>query len=174
LKGVTDFEEDGILETGVAYLYNQEWLRRGFYGRNAYFVQQDSVFWKADLWKRTGGVKRGLRFAGDYYLWLQFAKFTPLYTLNKEISCFRTRPGQLSEDMKKYREEQASISRESGALNFIVKVFFWTSGKFSGKRAVSLFAFLYRLFFPGRQKVYFEPGKKNDPTVAFANYYLPL
>jgi len=113
LKGITSYidERGRTLSHGRCYLYAQQLLRRGLYGREAYFVQQDSVFWRADLWNASGGLDASFRLAGDYDLWMRFAEQVPLYTLNVSVSSFRNVPGQLSEDLVAYRAEQDRIVR---------------------------------------------------------------
>ena len=48
LKGITSYinTDNKITNSGLCLVYNKEWLKMGIYGRNAYFVHQDSVFWK--------------------------------------------------------------------------------------------------------------------------------
>jgi len=174
VKGITNFtdEESGEVKEGYGYIYNQNWIQKGIYGRNAYFIQQDSVFWKSNLWKQSGEIQKGLRYAGDYYLWLQFSKYSPLISINKAVSCFRKRSGQLSGDMKKYRLEQLSLSQEHGCLNFRVKLFFWIASKFQGPRGVFFFKKLYPVFYLDRQKQYIDFHTNNEPILKSARTYL--
>jgi glycosyltransferase involved in cell wall biosynthesis len=174
VKGITDYvEKDGKLPVkGTCFLYNQKWIHMGIYGRNAYFIHQDSVFWKAELWKKSGEIKNTLQYAGDYYLWLQCAKYAPLYSLNKEVSCFRTRKGQLTEEMQKYREEQALLSKEQGFLNFKIKLFFWTKQRFSKKLFSPFFVFIYRIFFQDTQTSYIEFDEKDTPFIKKTKSYI--
>lgn len=60
LKGITSYinDESDLTQSGVCNFYNRDWLAKGIYGLDAYFVQQDSVFWRSDLWKRVGGIDR--------------------------------------------------------------------------------------------------------------------
>ena len=48
LKGITSYinTDNKITNSGLCLVYNKEWLKMGIYGRNAYFVHQDSVFGK--------------------------------------------------------------------------------------------------------------------------------
>jgi glycosyltransferase involved in cell wall biosynthesis len=77
LKGITSFIKDddlSIFKKGVPYIYSQDWITRGIYGRDTYFIQQDSVFWRKELWTMSGGANSKLKLAGDYDLWIRFAK----------------------------------------------------------------------------------------------------
>ena len=107
LKGVTSYiDEDSVfLRAGKVHLYDRGWLHAGVYGRDLYFVQQDSVFWRAALWASAGHFPSTLCLAGDYWLWSRFAEFAPLYSLPVPLSCFRRRSGQLSENRSGYVDE---------------------------------------------------------------------
>lgn len=152
LKGITSVAGTDGTQTGDCLLYNQSWIRRGIYGRNAYFIHQDSVFWKSGLWEKSGGLRGDLRYAGDYDLWIRFAAHAPLWSLNRAVSVFRKRPGQLSEDMTSYRAEQQRISSEAGLLNLLVKLFFWLSAR--GTLLKRLCHALYPFVFWGRNRYY--------------------
>lgn len=108
LKGITSYidESSNITSYGKCHFYNQEWLKQGVYGRDLYFVQQDSVFWRDILWKKIGsGIDTSYNYAGDYWLWTAFAEHAELYSLNARVSCFRERRGQLSESKEEYMKE---------------------------------------------------------------------
>ena len=126
LKGITSYidEQGRSLSAGKCYLYAQELIRRGLYGREAYFIQQDSVFWRAALWRNAGGLNETFRLAGDYELWMRFAEREALYTLNSPVSCFRKASGQLSENMANYREEQQRIERPCSLHDMCLRGFF--------------------------------------------------
>lgn len=111
LKGITSYinESSTIYQAGNCFLYDQKWIEKGVYGREAYFIQQDSVFWRSDLWKSVGNIDSSLRLAGDYYLWIQFAKKAPLYTVKAYVSCFRKVKGQQSQDFEAYMRECSNI-----------------------------------------------------------------
>lgn len=118
LKGITSYidEEGTLIEEGLCYLYHRPWIREGIYGREAYFIQQDSVFWRECLWRQAGGIDTRYKRAGDYYLWRAFAAHEPLYSLKLPVSCFRRSKGQLSEDWASYRKECAEMVPESGSF----------------------------------------------------------
>jgi hypothetical protein len=107
-------------------MYAQELIRRGLYGREAYFIQQDSVFWRAELWRASGGLDQTFRLAGDYDLWMRFAAREPLYTLDFPVSCFRKVRGQLSGDLAAYRQEQQRIERPCTIGDKLLRGFFAT------------------------------------------------
>lgn len=165
-------ESSRLMEVNPSYVYNQEWIRLGIYGRNAYFIHEDSVFWRAELWEKTGPIDVTLRYAGDYYLWLKFAKLTQLYSLNKRVSCFRKRSGQLSENMAGYRKEQAGISQERGLLNLRVKLFFWTRQHIPWNFLFPFTIFCYKIIFSNRQTEYIEVGVTDEPFISKVQSYI--
>ena len=82
------------------------WIRKGYCdNRISGFLQQESMFWKADLWNKAGGIDSKYRLAGDYHLWVKFAGFATLFTLNTVLAGFRVHKGQLSSDMNRYYSE---------------------------------------------------------------------
>ena len=112
VKGITSFinEDSTIYKAGKCYLYAREWIEVGLYGPVLYFIQQDSVFWRKDLWQKSGGVKSSLRLAGDYDLWKRFARIEPLYSVNAFVSCFRKTCNQKSENIDEYWNEIENVS----------------------------------------------------------------
>lgn len=180
LKGITSFidEHSTLQEKGSCYLYNQNWIAMGIYGRNAHFIHQDSVFWRKELWEKTRNttspsvIDSKIKLAGDYALWIQFAVHAPLWSLNAEVSCFRSSPGQLSQNMQQYREEQRMISQECGWLNRKVKVFFWLRSKLRTPLFNLPFALAYRLLFPKRNLYYIELDINGQPITKKATSYV--
>ncbi|VFQ47299.1 glycosyltransferase [Desulfoluna butyratoxydans] len=107
LKGITSYldEASTLYASGKCNLYSRQLISKGLYGPVLHFIQQDSVFWLANLWHESGGVDESLSLAGDYFLWIEFSKHTHLYSLNAHISCFRKVAGQKSENIQAYFNE---------------------------------------------------------------------
>jgi glycosyltransferase involved in cell wall biosynthesis len=126
LKGITSYmnEYSTIYAAGECCLYRQDWIKAGLYGTALYFIQQDSVFWRADLWKKSGGVDNKFSMAGDYFLWKSFAEFTPLYSLRAYLSCFRKRTHQKSSNMQSYWKEIEETCTPDQRLASKVKRYF--------------------------------------------------
>lgn len=173
LKGITSYlnESSSISQKGKCYLYDQRWIQRGIYGRDLYFIQQDSVFWRSELWKAAGGIDKGLKRAGDYALWIKFSHYTPLYTVKAYVSCFRKVAGQLSEDIRAYKLEAEQVLRPSGDEALIKKImmFFAVAPKIA---VPFLRKLLYRLIF-GRQNLFLvEIAADGTPVLKPASYYV--
>lgn len=128
LKGINKLcnEHGNTLSEGACRLYRQNWLQKGVYGRSAYFVDQESVFWKRTLWEKASPHISSWRLAGDYALWTLFAKHTSLWSFNKHVSIFRRHSNQLSASMDKYRQEQKLISPKDIFLEKRAALFFST------------------------------------------------
>ena len=167
LKGITSYIEGDseIPETGSCYIYNQNWIRKGVYGINAYFIHQDSVFWRRKLWEKVGGIDTQYRLAGDYYLWLEFSKHAPLWSVNTPVSYFRKWKGQQTYSMKEYRKEQKSILGRKEAGNIIIRLFFWLRPKFRNPSSNLFLNVLYRILFHGRNKRYIDLDEENNPII---------
>ena len=63
------------------------WYRGDGYG----FLQQESMFWRKELWMKVGGLKMEYSLAADYFLWTEFAKFSDLWSLHTPLAAFRIR-----------------------------------------------------------------------------------
>lgn len=146
LKGITSYinEHSSIYEIGRCLMYDRDWLRNGVYGRDSYFIQQDSVFWHAHLWKTAGGLDTSFKRAGDYSLWIKFSRCAHLYSVKAYISCFRKVEGQLSQDIASYRKECERISDSANSLSIYlrnkIKLFFWFIDK-------AHFPFLHKIIY---------------------------
>lgn len=173
LKGITCIidESSNLIKKLPCYLYNQKWIKHGVYGRNAYFIHQDSVFWKSDLWKKINNINEQFKLAGDYYLWTQFARHSSLWSINIPLSNFRKTGRQLSDDMNNYRKEQNIISPSpKNWLIFRIKLFFWLKSKTS-LMFNPFFFLLYKLLFWSKNKYYIEI-QDSQPTIKKARSYI--
>ena len=78
-------------------------------GRRLGCIQQESTFWKKELYEKAGGIPTEYKFAGDYQLWKRFAEYEKLYAVNSVLAGFRIHPGQKSEDRYSYYVETGNI-----------------------------------------------------------------
>ncbi len=79
-------------------------------GRRAGCVQQESSFWTRELYESVGGINSKYKLAGDYALWVEFAKKEKLWSLNTVLAGFRVHSGQKSEDRSAYLGEMPVLS----------------------------------------------------------------
>jgi glycosyltransferase involved in cell wall biosynthesis len=148
LKGITGtIDEQGkITRAGTCNIYNQDFLKKGIYGREAYFVEQDSVFWRASLWEKIHSIPDSLSYAGDYWLWMQFAHFADLVSLKVPLSYFRKREGQKSKDISEYKREQETIRPQRSMSAWGCMVFFSARSRIT--RLIPRFEPLFKLLYP--------------------------
>ena len=65
---------------------------------NLFFIQQEGTCWKASLWGKCNGksLLSNYKLAGDFALWVNFAKHTQIYQVQHPMGFFNMRDGQLS------------------------------------------------------------------------------
>ncbi len=79
------------------------------------FVQQESTFWRRDLWLSTGGhLSDKFRYAGDFELWMRFFRNATLYNTRTFLGSFRIHgSGQISKEfLSEYLSECDAIVNE--------------------------------------------------------------
>lgn len=160
LKGMTStIDEAGKkIKDGSCRTYRQDWLRMGVYGTEAYHVEQDSVFWRAELWHKAGPFPSYFKSSGDYWLWIQMAKFAPLWSLNAPVSSFRKREGQDSRANAGRLLAQKKQAREQRPLGaWVPRLFFWPYFH-SSKHIRTILELLYPFLFPFTLRPYVEIG----------------
>ncbi|MCE5345940.1 MAG: glycosyltransferase [Bacteroidales bacterium] len=78
------------------------WFRKGIYG----YLQQESMFWRRNLYFKSGGLDVNFKFAGDFELWTRFALYSDLVTVALPLAAFMKRKSGLSiGSPQKYQEE---------------------------------------------------------------------
>jgi glycosyltransferase involved in cell wall biosynthesis/SAM-dependent methyltransferase/ADP-heptose:LPS heptosyltransferase len=100
------YHEDNVLVDGWKFPNVEQPRAVGpwdFMRRHILF--QDGVFFRRQAYESIGGVRRDLRFAGDFDLWLRMSSRFRFHRQDGHVSTFRIRAGQLSESMQRYREE---------------------------------------------------------------------
>jgi hypothetical protein len=78
------------------------------------FVQQESTFWRRDLWEQAGGYVRGdLNYAGDLELWVRFFRHAELYSVDALLGGYRSHGNQKAlQAMDRYVAEAESVLSE--------------------------------------------------------------
>jgi glycosyltransferase involved in cell wall biosynthesis len=110
-------EASQVTRKGPLYLFHSQNIAKGYNGLCEHFVQQHCCFWRAKLWEKHGPIPAHLRYAGDYWLWTQFAKTSSLISLNYPVATFRQHPAQLHKQGKKYRTEVESLYQ--GSMQYV-------------------------------------------------------
>jgi len=117
-----NWDEDGILcyVNPLRPHYYRKWIRNGWYhGKALGSMQQESMFWTADLWNKKGGFPENIRLAGDYYLWKKFAEESDIKQVGTVLSGFRKHDNQLTTNIEKYYSELP----KTGVLPKIISLF---------------------------------------------------
>jgi len=113
-----------FLNVKLPFRYRREFFASGLYGTKLIFVQQESTFWDASL-NRCIDLERlaAFKYAGDYYLWFQFAKECNLQIVEAYLGGFRIEKGQLSEDREAYLQEMMSLTARPGFFYSVLAAF---------------------------------------------------
>jgi Glycosyl transferase family 2 len=73
------------------------WSRLRFLSGDHLWIQQESTFWRRELWEAAGGfLDTGYSVANDFDLWARFFRHAELHSVDRMLGCFRVRPGQRS------------------------------------------------------------------------------
>lgn len=73
------------------------WSRLRFLAGANKFIQQESTYWRRDLWQRAGGyVHEGFCAEGDFELWVRFFRHAQLYSVDALIGGYRAHDNALS------------------------------------------------------------------------------
>jgi len=90
-------------------LIQMGWFQKGILG----YLQQESMFWRASLWDRAGGLNIEYKLAADFDLWIRFAESSDLVTVGIPLAAFRKRISSRSKvNMKSYEREVESITSQ--------------------------------------------------------------
>lgn len=113
-------------ETGrtTRVLNVRPWSKYHYYLNEYKWIQQESVFWKRDLWNKAGGyINTQLKYAGDLDLWYRFFKYDNLFTSSCLIGGFRIRKNnQLSkEHLTDYIKEAQTVLANKKLTNEEIK-----------------------------------------------------
>ncbi|CAB1275124.1 sulfotransferase [Candidatus Nitrosacidococcus tergens] len=105
-KAAVIYHEDSVLVNG--WKYPNTYQPKGINTAqllNRHILFQDGIFFRRSAYKKVGGIRKDLKYAGDYDFWLRLsAKFKFIRQPN-HASTFRVHQGQLSQDMESYRQE---------------------------------------------------------------------
>ncbi len=83
-------------------------------------IQQESTFWRRELWEKAGGgIRSAYSLAGDFDLWGMFYRHADLYTTVSPLGGFRVHERQRSEQRGEYLDQAfRSLRDHREALDF--------------------------------------------------------
>jgi glycosyltransferase involved in cell wall biosynthesis len=169
---------------GRASFYNDEgtivdvkdlkkWSKFNYYLGDYKWIQQESVFWKKELWIKAGSkIDTNLKYAGDYELWLRFFRFAKLYSCETIFAGFRFRTkDQLSlEKIDSYlyevdqvtkldslpREDKYAIKKIKFFQKFILKIPLIRRFKFLTRNYERTFDYPPKIVYDFMQRQFFK------------------
>ena len=104
---LTHSVQTSFVNTVPCQPFHRDLFYSGLYGRHHNFIQQESTFWRRELWQATGGhLDETLSLAIDAELWTRFFERADLYAVATPLAGFRLRPDSKSaSQMPAYIEE---------------------------------------------------------------------
>lgn len=118
---------------------------------HAHILYQDGVFFRRTAYCAVGGIRRDLKLAGDFDLWLRLSRRFRFVRRPQHVSCFRIRAGQLSSRMDQYYRELEQSKAEFLAETPLVCRAIWVGQwifQWAYRRYTSTIRGRDRLFFP--------------------------
>jgi glycosyltransferase involved in cell wall biosynthesis len=92
-----------------SYYYNSL-IQQGFHGIQLPFVQQESCFWKAQLWEGFDWERfSSFKYAGDFYMWYCFSHKSILHMTQINLCAARIHDDRLSSNTSGYKDEMVQI-----------------------------------------------------------------
>jgi glycosyltransferase involved in cell wall biosynthesis len=84
------------------------------------WIQQESTFWRRNLWQKVGGsIATEFSLAGDFDLWSRFYSHADLYGTPSPLGGFRYQPNQRSRQFEQYLvEAQKSLTQMRALFNW--------------------------------------------------------
>jgi hypothetical protein len=101
-------KKGNLIATKLPFRFRQEFIESGLYGRRYCFpsIQQESTFWRRNLMELIDLEHfRGLKCAGDAYMWQSFSKTQDLYIVRVALGGFRKHDNHLSQVQNLYQNE---------------------------------------------------------------------
>jgi glycosyltransferase involved in cell wall biosynthesis len=86
------------------------------------WIQQESTFWRRELWEEVGGLRESMNLAADFDLWARFYKNTELYGIVTPLAGFRWYSNQRSLDISNYlTEAEVALFELRESSNYRIK-----------------------------------------------------
>lgn len=110
-----EFNEQGVMMSRITLPWGR-WSKYRYYTFDFQFIQQESTFWRRELWAKAGSkIDTTFKYAADMELWTRFFRHAELHTTIATLAGFRySSSNQRSVEFRKeyLLECQAAIKRE--------------------------------------------------------------
>ena len=84
-----EYNEQGVMMSRITLPWGR-WSKHRYYTYDFQFIQQESSFWKRELWEKAGSkMNLEYKYAGDMELWTRFFRFEKLHTTSATFAGFR-------------------------------------------------------------------------------------
>ena len=113
-----------LIDFYLPFKYRRRFFECGFYYKRLHAVQQESTFWRQSLMKHIDLDRlANFSYAGDYYIWNEFSKYSELAIICAYLGGFKIHKGQLSEDKNGYAQELFSITSRPTLTDHALSLF---------------------------------------------------
>ena len=117
-------EKSYVINVFLPPLYRQRFFTCGFYATKFPCVQQESTFWSSSLNSMIDySYLSNLKYAGDFFLWLQFSKKCNLKIVQAYLGGFKIHKGQLSSNSEAYLNEVSNMVAKPNIGDHVLAVF---------------------------------------------------
>jgi len=118
-------QNNAIRKVACFKSYYKSFLKSGLYRTNGLgSIMQETTFWHRNLYEKSGSyIDTNYKAASDYELWVRFAQFETLYSVNTLFGAFRQHNAQLSGDVNAYEKECNEIKKLTGVQLLLLKFF---------------------------------------------------
>lgn len=110
-----------IVYVELPYKYRQRFFSCGFYITRLPALQQESTFWSNSLNQTINfDTLSTFKYAGDYFLWFQFAKSLEIKIVEAYLGGFRIHKGQISGNRQSYIEELHKVVEKPKIQDYLL------------------------------------------------------
>lgn len=93
------------------------------------FIQQESTFFRASLWRQCPGLRREMTLAADFGLWCDLFAMSEIHATRRVLGAFRTHSMNRSRDMDRYaKEAREYFARFAGHSRLLASLPKFTAG----------------------------------------------
>ena len=122
-----EYNAEGALISRISVPWSR-WSKQRYYTYDFQFIQQESSFWRRDLWEKAGGLNLEYKYAGDMELWLRFFRYEKLHTTAAILAGFRhANENQRSVHFREHYLAECgnAITKELSGFNVVKRVYYF-------------------------------------------------